>query len=237
MCRNQLVPVPFCAPCISLIIPYYAGRYNRWVTRVKICGITNSDDALAAATYGADLLGFNAVPESPRYVGEQQMWDAVMDLPPFIQTVVIGWQAAMVDNYAPDFVQYYHDNPDRPPGRRPVHNGIRCFRIKDAASLEEIRDYHEFVAAYLLDTYHKDLLGGSGETFNWELAVEAKRLTNKPIVLAGGLTPDNVQDAIATVRPYAVDVASGVESAPGIKDHAKVRAFIKAVRQWDAKFG
>ena len=87
--------------------------------------------------------------------------------------------------------------------------------------------------AILLDTYHKDKLGGSGETFNWELAMEAKERFGLPLILAGGLTPENVGEAVRTVRPYAVDVSSGVEAEPGRKDHAKVKAFIQAVREAD----
>ncbi len=113
---------------------------------------------------------------------------------------------------------------------------MRAFRVRDEASLAEIQDYpyHQYIAAYLLDTYHKDKLGGSGETFNWDLAVEAKRIAaGKPIILAGGLTPENVAEAIARVRPYAVDVSSGVEAEPGRKDHDKLRRFLRGVREAD----
>ena len=86
-----------------------------------------------------------------------------------------------------------------------------------------------------MDAYHKDKLGGSGETFNWDLAIEAKRRFDVPIILAGGLTPDNVEEAIAKVQPYAVDVSSGVEAEPGRKDHAKLKAFLQAVRRADLR--
>ena len=96
------------------------------------------------------------------------------------------------------------------------------------------RQIHEIgVSAILLDTYHKDILGGSGETFNWDLARKATRITDKPIILAGGLTPDNVQEALEAVRPHVVDVSSGVECSPGVKDHDKIKAFVRAVREWD----
>ena len=99
-----------------------------------------------------------------------------------------------------------------------------------------MRDYpHRDVAAYLLDTHHESALGGSGQTFDWDLAVEAKRLAGDvPVILAGGLTPENVAEAVTKVRPFAVDVASGVEAEPGRKDHDKIRAFIQAVRDADA---
>src|SRR5205085_10023244 len=114
---------------------------------------------------------------------------------------------------------------------------IRAFRVKDESILQDIENYAyaDAVGAYLLDTYKVDALGGSGKTFQWELAVEVKRLTKKPIILAGGLTPENVGDAIARVRPYAVDVSSGVEAEPGRKDHAKLKAFFEAVRRADAR--
>ena len=117
---------------------------------------------------------------------------------------------------------------------------IYACRMQDENSLETIAtalretsllNGEYLVSAILLDTYHKDKLGGAGETFNWELAVEAKRRFSLPILLAGGLTPDNIEEAIATVQPYAVDVSSGVEAEPGRKDHAKLRAFLRAVHK------
>jgi phosphoribosylanthranilate isomerase len=105
--------------------------------------------------------------------------------------------------------------------------------MRDDSTLAEIAAYSDPVGAILLDTYHKDMLGGSGEAFDWSLAARVKALTDRPIILAGGLTPENVKEALDAVRPYAVDVASGVEASPGVKDHAKLKAFIRAVREWD----
>ena len=104
---------------------------------------------------------------------------------------------------------------------------MKAFRIRDAESLKEISNYA--TEAYLLDAYSPDARGGTGERFNWDLAIEAQKF-GKPVFLAGGLTPENVADAVRKVRPFGVDVSSGVESAPGKKDHAKIRAFIAAVR-------
>jgi len=205
------------------------------MTRVKICGITNSVDALAAAGYGADLLGFIAVPDTPRYLGEQDYFDASFEVPPFIQRVTVGRTQDEAENLFGNFAQFYEDEDGKPASD--IHRAIRCFRMKDASTIDEILAYPGHVAAYLLDTYHKDKLGGSGETFNWDLAAEVVKRSSKPIILAGGLTPENVADALSAVRPYAVDVSSGVESTPGIKDHAKLRAFIRAVREWDIKHG
>ena len=107
--------------------------------------------------------------------------------------------------------------------------------MRDASTLAEIASYPDSVGAILLDTYHRSQLGGSGETFNWDLAIQAKKLTDKPLILAGGLTPDNVKLALQAVRPYAVDVSAGVEESPGLKDHAKIKAFVRAVREFDVE--
>jgi len=207
------------------------------VTRIKICGITNRDDAEAAAAYGADALGFNGVTASPRYLDERQFEEIAMPSPLFVTRVAVVERPEDALAYPADYVQFYAETTDRARQTRNYTSRIRCFRVKDAASLEEIQNYPYPVAAFLLDTYHKELLGGSGATFDWTLAVEAKRIAGRPIILAGGLTPDNVQDALDAVHPDAVDVASGVESAPGIKDHAKMKAFIRAVREWDIRHG
>jgi len=139
-----------------------------------------------------------------------------------------------MEGYRPHCLQCYEGGlPDNDRDLRL----IKAFRVRDETSLGEIERYRGQVHAIFLDSYHKDKLGGVGQTFNWNLAVEAKNLTDKPIILAGGLTPENVQDAIAKVKPYAVDVASGVEAEPGRKDHAKLKAFIRAVREYDLKHG
>ncbi len=206
------------------------------MTRIKICGITNAKDARAAIDYGADALGFIAVPGSPRYIDPAdylELWEQQNFWPgTFISTVIVAQRPEQAVDYAPQYVQFYEGGFGAlSPGR-----AIRAFRVRDEGSLQEIAAYQEPAAAHHLDTYHKDKLGGSGETFNWELAIEAKRLTDKPIILAGGLTPENVAEAVARVRPYAVDVSSGVEAEPGRKDYDKLRRFIRAVREVDALF-
>jgi len=222
-------------------------------TRIKICGITRLDDALAAVEYGADALGFNFVPGTPRYVGRNSEIDTILRaLPPFVSPVGVCIhisETALFRGTAIDTIQYYDQSP--PPAdeseqgvARPAlppetwtgsKRMVRAFRIKDRTSLEEIeRAIADFRPhALLLDAYHPDKMGGGGVTFNWDLAVEAKNRFGLPIVLAGGLTPDNVSEAVRVVRPYAVDVASGVEAEPGRKDHARLRAFIQAVRMAD----
>lgn len=209
------------------------------MTRIKICGITRREDALAAADAGADALGFIAVPGSPRYVDPQEYYEMTCHepLPLFVQCVVVVQRPDDEEEYGPDYVQHYEDTPEASRATGFAHKRIRAFRMQGESSLAEIAAYSDPVGAILLDTYHQQTLGGSGETFDWSLAARAKKLTDKPLILAGGLTPENVQDALEAVRPYAVDVASGVESAPGVKDHAKIKAFVRAVREWDLAQG
>ncbi|HEX5324952.1 MAG TPA: phosphoribosylanthranilate isomerase [Capsulimonadaceae bacterium] len=210
------------------------------MTRIKICGNTNIEDVKAAVSYGADALGFIAVPESPRFISgpsyqrlSQAVWSNLAG--PFVLPVIVAkaFELDLMENYSPRCLQCYE-------GGLAVNDHelrlIKAFRVQDERSLKEIERFRGRVHAIFLDAYHKDKLGGAGETFDWNLAVEAKKLTDKPIILAGGLTPENVQDAIAKVRPYAVDVASGVEAEPGRKDHGKLKAFIHAVREWDLKY-
>jgi phosphoribosylanthranilate isomerase len=208
------------------------------VTRIKICGIINLEDALAAVKYGANALGFNFVPATPRYVGDG-VAQIPSRLPPFISAVAVcaDLSAAPIPiRYGLDFdtVQYYTDASGSAStyGARRL---VRACRIQDERSLEEISSTIAGFRphALLLDAYHPDKLGGAGKTFNWDLAVEVKERFALPIILAGGLTQDNVGDAIRAVRPYAVDVSSGVEVEPGRKDHERLRAFMQAVRDAD----
>jgi phosphoribosylanthranilate isomerase len=212
-------------------------------TRVKICGITNEEDARAAVACGADALGFIRVPGGPRYVSEPALLRVAYASRPFVSTVLVVRRPEDAGDYHADFIQFYEEElvgPCGPPEAvlPPSLAGrlVRAFRVRDADSLGEIEryPYRDAVAAFHLDTFHEDRLGGSGEAFDWDLAVEAKRIAgDTPIILAGGLNPDNVGDAIARVRPYAVDVSSGVEAEPGRKDHEKLKAFLRAVRAAD----
>lgn len=204
------------------------------VTRIKICGITNREDAEAAVEFGADALGFIFVPDTPRYVGDRAA-ELTRDLPPFIARVAVCADAEQARAVPTEFdtLQLYSGETDRPGARF-----IRAFRIRDASSLDEIAlmlaSAHSRPQALQLDAYHPGKLGGSGVAFNWDLAIEAKGRFGPPIVLAGGLTPENVAEAVRAVRPYAVDVSSGVEAEPGRKDHTKLRNFIEAIRAEDA---
>ena len=202
------------------------------MVRVKICGITNLEDALIAVEAGADALGFVFFPGSPRFIAPEQAADIIRQLPPFVQMVglFVNEEPAIVNSVADqsglDLVQLHgEESPDYCCAvRRRI---IKAFRVKDSSSLEEMTNYR--VAACLLDAWSPEARGGTGTTFSWDIA--AKAAASQAIILAGGLTPDNVARAMAAVKPYAVDVSSGVESAPGKKDAALVRAFVIAARQ------
>ena len=201
------------------------------MTRIKICGTTNLDDALMAVEAGADALGFIFVPNTPRYLHPDEAAKIIEELPPFITTVglFVNAEQSEIDTIANDCsldaVQLHgEESPELclALNRRVV----KAFRVKEESSLSRLHDYH--VSAYLLDTYVKGAMGGTGRVFDWNLAVKAKQYGR--IILAGGLNPDNIASAILQVRPYGVDVSSGVEVSPGCKDPAKIKAFISAVR-------
>jgi phosphoribosylanthranilate isomerase len=204
-------------------------------TVVKICGITNIADALAAAEAGADALGFVFYDQSPRHVTVPVAADIVRQLPPFIVKVGVFVNApadlvyrAMAD-CGLNLLQFHGDETPEYCQQFGLMT-MKAFRIRDAESLRALPAYK--TDAWLLDAYASDKLGGTGEVFNWDLAVEAQKL-GRPIFLAGGLTAENVAEAVRKVRPYAVDVSSGVESSPGKKDAEKVRAFIDAAKKRD----
>lgn len=203
------------------------------LVRVKICGITNSGDALLAAELGAHALGFIFYKKSPRYVTPDKVRHIIGQLPPFVATVgvFVDEDAAAVREIASlaglDWVQLHgRESPDycRSLGRRV----IKGFRVKGEEIYAQLTEYQGAAQAFLLDAYKPGTPGGTGETFNWEIA----RQVNKcgPIILAGGLTPDNVTEAIRIARPAAVDTASGVEAAPGKKDPEKLKAFFEAIK-------
>jgi len=198
------------------------------MVRVKICGITTVDDALMAVAAGADALGFVFHSLSPRNIGVEAAAAIIREVPPFVQTVglfvnvPIEYVNDTVEATGLDVVQLHGDEtPEycRLVGRRVV----KAFRIKDIDSLEPIRRYS--VAGFLLDAWSPKAYGGTGMTFNWDIAKVAEQYG--PIILAGGLTPENVAQAVETVSPFAVDVSSGVESVPGKKGPEKVLAFIR----------
>jgi phosphoribosylanthranilate isomerase len=201
------------------------------VVKIKICGITNLEDALMAVEAGADALGFVFFQGSSRCISPEQAAAIVQRLPPFVQTVglFVNEELATVNATANqcglDLIQLHgEESPDYCTGV--TRRIVKAFRVKDDTSLGEMAHYR--VAACLLDTWSPVAHGGTGKTFNWEIAARAS--ATHTIVLAGGLTPENVASAIAAVKPYAVDVSSGVESAPRKKDVQKVQRFIRAAR-------
>ncbi|RMG69838.1 MAG: phosphoribosylanthranilate isomerase [Nitrospirae bacterium] len=199
-------------------------------TLVKICGITRYEDARAAVEFGADAVGFVFYEGSPRHVFPETVKDIISNLPPFVTTVGVFVNATVseireiVDFTGINIVQLHGEEPPDECAYWP--RVIKAFRIKDMTDLRELQRYR--VSAYLLDTYSPNEPGGTGKLFNWDIALEAKKFG--PIILAGGLTPENVTDAIKKVRPYAVDVSSGVEAEKGIKDHEKMRLFIERAK-------
>ena len=200
--------------------------------KVKICGITNLADGMAAAEAGADALGFVFYDRSPRGVSIETAADLIRHLPPFVLKVGVLVNAPedlvfrAVRECGLSLLQFHGDEAPEYCLQFGLMS-MKAFRIRDAASLQALRNYP--TDAWLLDAYVPGTPGGTGETFNWDLALEAQKL-GRPIFLAGGLTPENVAEAVRRARPYGVDVSSGVEAAPGRKDHAKVRAFIQAAK-------
>ena len=199
---------------------------------VKICGITNPEDALAAAEFGADANGFVFHQPSPRAVSLQTAAAISRILPPHIVKVGVFVNAPETEvvraiaGCSLNLLQFHGDEEPEYCLQFGVMS-MKAFRIHNAASLQELGNYP--TDAWLLDSYVRDKHGGTGETFNWALAREAAAF-GKPIFLAGGLTPANVSEAIQVAGPYAVDVSSGVEAKAGKKDLDKVRAFIKAAK-------
>jgi phosphoribosylanthranilate isomerase len=201
-------------------------------TKVKICGITNIADAQVTAEAGADAIGFIFYEKSPRYVPLEQAAEISRQLPPFIMRVGVFVNAPV------DFVlratrecglamlQFHGDETPEFCEQFGLMS-MKAFRMHGPETLQEIPKYK--TNAYLLDAYSSTTLGGTGEKFNWDLAVTAQKF-GRPIFLAGGLTAQNVADAVRKVQPFGVDVSSGVESAPGKKDHEKVKAFVAAAR-------
>jgi phosphoribosylanthranilate isomerase len=207
-------------------------------TRVKICGITRAEDASLAVELGAAALGFNFYPPSPRYVAPAEARSVVGRLPSLLMTVGVFADetaservAAVAREAGVTAVQLHGPRFPAATTMGPLegYRLIRAVTIGDGFRPEDLRELR--AGAFLLDAFDADLRGGTGKTFDWKLAREAKRFG--PIILAGGLTPENVGQAVREARPFAVDVASGVELAPGKKDPAKLRAFFAAVREAD----
>lgn len=205
------------------------------MVKVKICGITNYQDAVLAAELGADALGFIFYKDSPRYIDFTQAYEICRSLPPFIFKVgvFVDEELSVVNQHIEalrlDRVQLHGNESAEYCAQIKCGQVIKSFRLKDSQDLSPLAHYNK-VSAFLLDAYHPKKPGGTGQTFDWQLAIEAKNY-GCPIILSGGLTPENVVAAIRLVRPYAVDVASGVESTPGKKEPLLLKLFIEEAKR------
>lgn len=202
------------------------------MVRVKICGITRVEDALAAIDAGADALGFMFYEKSPRVLNVKQAAAILRELPPLVAKVGVFVNPSdeavrrAIDETGIDTLQFHGEEPPEF-CRRFGLKTIKAFRVRDAESLVATREYAN--EAWLLDSFVAGQHGGTGAQFNWDLAAEAAS-RHQRVILAGGLSPANAAEAVRKVRPFALDVSSGVESAPGRKDAAKVRDFIAAAK-------
>ncbi|MEH6551144.1 MAG: phosphoribosylanthranilate isomerase [Pseudomonadales bacterium] len=200
-------------------------------TRVKICGITQPEDALAAVSAGVDAIGLVFYANSPRYIQLDMALEICRIIPPLVTTVGLFVDHSkdeverVIERIPLDLLQFHGNEDDAfcASFNRPY---IKALRVRDKDSLERDLALYPAAQGFLLDTYVKGIAGGTGERFDWQLIPESVRST---IILAGGLGPDNVSDAISAVTPYAVDVSGGVEASPGIKSHRLIEEFMAAV--------
>ncbi|WP_457568714.1 phosphoribosylanthranilate isomerase [Desulfurobacterium sp.] len=206
------------------------------MVKVKICGITNLEDAMAAIDAGADALGFILFKNSKRCISPLEVRHITRELPPFVTKVgvfvnedratvleILSYAnldyAQLHGNETPAYCEYIGSN-----------RVIKVFRLQDEKEVNRVREYEKVASAVLLDTFDKNSFGGTGKTFNWNIALKVKEIVNLPLILSGGLNPENVSTAIESVKPYAVDTCSGVEVHPGKKDSRKVKDFIKIAK-------
>lgn len=201
------------------------------MVRVKICGITNEEDALKAAYYGAWAVGFIFYKESPRYISPSKARKIIEVLPPFVTPVgvfVNHRERAVRDicGFTRIHTVQFHGEEDPAYCKRfKEYKIIKAFRVRSRYDLVDIRKYK--VDAYLFDTYKEGVPGGTGEVFDWSIL--KNEAVDRPFILSGGLSPENVQEALQSIAPYAVDTCSGVEKSPGIKDHRRMRTFLDIV--------
>ncbi|HET6973971.1 MAG TPA: phosphoribosylanthranilate isomerase [Pyrinomonadaceae bacterium] len=203
------------------------------MTVVKICGITNLDDALAAVAAGADALGFNFYKPSPRYITPQDAREIVEQLPVTVLTVgvFVNEESEDVRKIAKEVdlraLQLHGDESPEYCRKLADYFVIKTFAVSDTFDIQAAHEYK--VEAIMLDTKHNNLRGGTGRVFDWSIAQEAAKTIPK-LFLAGGLSPKNVKNAVEIVRPFAVDACSALEDTPGKKNHERMRVFINTVR-------
>lgn len=204
-------------------------------TRVKICGFTQVQDAVVAANLGVDAIGLVFYPPSPRNVSTDKAYEIVRALPAFVTVVALFVDeqedkiCEVLDKVSIDCIQFHGDESVE---ACKIYNKpyMKAIRMKPGLDISEIARQHPQASALLLDAYHPGIKGGSGCQFDWDLIPKQCTL---PVILAGGLESNNAKQAVQTVRPYALDVSSGVESSKGIKDVAKMAAFIQAIKEGD----
>jgi phosphoribosylanthranilate isomerase len=205
------------------------------MTAVKICGITRGEDALAAAHYGARAIGFVFFRGSPRYVATSQAAQIVRALPPFVTPVGLFVDAtaeevrATASSTGVQLLQFHGDEAPEFCAQFGLPY-VKAVRVRPGVDLLQYARDHRMACGLLFDAFSKDAYGGTGSSFDWSLIPRNMPL---PVILSGGLTPANVAQAVRAVRPWAVDVSSGVESAPGVKDAARIAAFMSGVRDAD----
>ncbi|MBC8178257.1 MAG: phosphoribosylanthranilate isomerase [Desulfobacteraceae bacterium] len=204
------------------------------MVRVKICGITNHRDARMSVEMGADAIGFIFAPSS-RQITPEKAREIICGIPPFVQTVGVFVNERpdtireIIESCSLDLIQLHGDEtPDTCAEFMP--QAIKAFRFREGSVLQSIRPYRRKIRAMLFDSYDEKIRGGTGKTCNWDLALRGKDF-GIPIILSGGLTPSNIERAISSVKPFAVDVNSGVEKRPGKKDHLLMRELMEKIRK------
>lgn len=209
------------------------GTARPWRPRVKICGITRPEDARCAGDLGADAIGLVFYPPSPRAVSIQQAQAITRALPPFVAAVAVFLNnepetvRAVLGSVRVSVLQFHGDEPPQD-CEQYGWPYIKAVRVREGIDVPAYMGRYRGAVGFLLDTYDQRKRGGTGTTFNWSLV---PRDVGTPIILAGGLTPENVVEAVAEVRPYAVDVSTGVEVSAGIKDAAKMAAFMRSLNR------
>lgn len=206
-------------------------------TRIKICGTTNRDDAWAAVAAGVDALGFIFAEKSPRCISPEDAKKIIVELPPFVDLVGV-----FVDKDPTELEEIVHycglnhvqlhgqESPEyckELASRFPVTRIMKAFRVSDMSRVADFVQYNDVVSGFLLDTYSKGQSGGTGKTFNWDIIPTLG--LKRPFILAGGLSPENIEAAITNVQPYAVDINSGIELSPGVKDHEKLQDIVAKI--------
>ena len=204
------------------------------MVKVKICGISNYEDAAMAVHLGVDAIGFIFAP-SPRQITHEKAREIICGIPPFVQTVGVFVNEKpdaireIIGSCGLDFIQLHGDETPETCAEFMPHT-IKAFRFRDGSVLQSIRPYHGKIKAMLFDSYDEKTRGGTGKTCNWDLAVRGKDF-GIPIILSGGLTPSNIERAISSVKPFAVDVNSGLEKRPGKKDHLLMKELMEKIRK------